>query len=311
MRPSPSRRSLLAYALAIMALAWCAATRAGEITIVLSEDSAVYREVAESIRNTLASPVSVSIADTASFSRLNRGEIRFIVAVGSKAAQAMMASGLDTPVLVTLLPRIAYEHLIQGRQGNGSLRSMSAVYLDHPLDRQLDFAHLVMPNSKRFGVLVGAESGKQLAALQAAASDRRLFIASQRVENEREIIPALQKLVPDCDVLLALPDPTVYNAGTIQPILLSTYRQRLPLIGFSASYVRAGAIASLHSTPAQIGAQAGSMLRQALAKGQLPPPRHPALYTISTNLHVARSLGIALDSEEILMQRMKALEMHN
>jgi hypothetical protein len=50
------------------------------------------------------------------------------------------------------------------------------------------------------------------------------------------------------------------------------------------------------------------MLRAAQARGQLPPPRYPSRYTVATNPHVARSLGIVLESEDVLMQRMKVLE---
>ena len=178
------------------------------------------------------------------------------------------------------------------------------MYLDQPIDRQLDFIRLAMPEARRIGVLLGPESGKQFSVLQAAALERRLKIVAQWVGQDRELASALQKILPDIDIMLALPDPAVFNAGTIQLILLGSYRQRLPLFGFSAAYVRAGAIASLHSTPEQVGAQAADMLLTALAKGHLPPPQYPRQYAIATNPHVARSLGVAIEGEEALLQRM-------
>jgi hypothetical protein len=55
------------------------------------------------------------------------------------------------------------------------------------------------------------------------------------------------------DALLAVPDPLVFNSQTAANILAAAYRRRIPLIGFSPAYTRAGALVSLYSTPDQIG----------------------------------------------------------
>ncbi len=303
-RTSPSR-SPLAYALAIMALAWSALAGASEVAVVISEDTPTYREVADTIRSRLAPSMSVSIVKASALGGLKLKPPNYLVAVGSQAAQTLVASDLETPLLVTLLPKSAVDRLIAENRRGANPRALSAVYLDQPIGRQLDFIRLILPEATRIGVLLGSETGKQYAALQAAALDKRLRLVAQKVEHEAELAPTLLKLLPDIDVLLALPDPAVFNAGTIQFILLASYRQRLPLIGFSASYVRAGAIASLHSTPVHIGEQAADMLAAAPGGSGLPPPQYPRHYIVATNPHVARSLGILIESEETLMQRMR------
>lgn len=308
MPPSDRRLSLLSYALAIMALAWLRPGHAGEVAVVMSEEAAIYREVADTIRSQLADAAAVSVMQPGGIQNINRKELRYLVAIGTQAAQAALASDLEAPLLVTLLPQSAFERLIAEKRRGGAPRPISAVFLDQPIDRQLDLIRLALPNAKRIGVLLGPESAKQLPQLQSEAAERHMRISAQHVDNEKELAVSLQKLLPESDVLLALPDPAVFNAGTIQLILLASYRQQLPLFGFSAAYARAGAIASLHSTPAQIGLLAAEMLRAGLANGQLPPPRHPNRYTVATNPHVARSLGIPLDSEQSLMQRMRALD---
>lgn len=288
-----------------MAAAWPFSAGAGEVAVVISEQAAVYRDVAEAIRSRMAGMATVSVVDAAGLASLRRNELRFLVAVGSQAARSAMADIPEAPLLVTLLPKSAIDRLDAERRRSDGSRPLSAVYLDQPIDRQLDFIRLAMPEARRIGVLLGPESGKQFPVLQAAALERRLRIVAQWVGEDRELASALQKILPDIDVMLALPDPAVFNAGTIQLILLGSYRQRLPLFGFSAAYVRAGAIASLHSTPEQVGAQAADMLLAALARGgHLPPPQYPRQYAIATNPHVARSLGIAIEGDETLLQRM-------
>jgi putative ABC transport system substrate-binding protein len=308
MRLPPVPRLLSTYALAIMALAWTAPAGAGEVAVVMSEDAAVYRAVAETIQSRLEGAAVVDIVNIPALRNPKRKDLRFLVAIGSQAARAAAASSIEAPLLVTLLPRSAFDRLAAERRRAADPRPLSALYLDQPIGRQFDLIRLAMPNARRIGVLLGPESDNLYLPLQKAAQEKQMNLVAQRVSSDSEIAPALQKLLPEIDVLLALPDPSVFNAGTIQLILLATYRQQLPLFGFSAAYVRAGAIASLHATPEQIGNQAADMLRTALARGQLPPPRYSGQYTLATNPHVAHSLGIPLEGEQALMQRLQQLE---
>ncbi len=131
---------------------------------------------------------------------------------------------------------------------------------------------------------------------------------SGRVARAEEIFPALQRITAEADLLLAEPDPLVFNGTTIQNILLTTYRASLPLVGFSPSSVDAGALLALYTTPTQVGIQAAEMAAAVLAGQNLPAPQWPHLFTVATNPHVARSLGLTLDSGSVLGERLHQLE---
>lgn len=295
----------------VIAMMLCVMTRmafAAEIAVVLSDSGGAYEEVADEIRRQLEPAVKVSVHNTAGVDGLSGEKPQYLVAVGAKAALAVANSPLRIPLLVTLVPRTAYERLAVERKRDGQTGSMSAVLLDQPFSRQLDLIRLAMPGAKRIGLLMGPETQPRYQAMQSTALERQLRLNALQVERESEIFPALQKLLHESDLILAMPEPSIFNAGTIQMILLSTYRQRLPLVGFSAAYTRAGAVMSLFSTPQQIGRQAADMLRAAMAGGRLPPPQPPNDYLVSINPHVARSLGITLESEQQLLQRLKSLE---
>lgn len=113
------------------------------------------------------------------------------------------------------------------------------------------------------------------------------------------LFPALQRVLGDAQVLLALPDPAVFNSQTAANILMAAYRRQVPLVGFSPAYVKAGALLAVYSTPTQVGTRGGEVLRQALAGGSLPPPQWPREYSIGINQDVARSLGLALDAPRL------------
>jgi ABC-type uncharacterized transport system substrate-binding protein len=104
-----------------------------------------------------------------------------------------------------------------------------------------------------------------------------------------------------------LPDPLVFNKGTVQSLLLTTYRYQDPVIGFSQAYVKAGALAAVYSSPEQIGRQTGEALVRVLAGRALllPLPEYPKYFSVSVNYQVARSLGLSVGDEALIYQKLK------
>jgi ABC-type uncharacterized transport system substrate-binding protein len=83
---------------------------------------------------------------------------------------------------------------------------------------------------------------------------------------------------------------------------LTTYRNRIPLIGFSAAYVKAGALAAIYSTPENIADQLAELTAQSLsAAGAVKQIISPKYFSVSINSRVARSLGVQLklDSDKL------------
>ncbi|MDX9707711.1 MAG: hypothetical protein RBT86_09045, partial [Azospira sp.] len=131
------------------------------------------------------------------------------------------------------------------------------------------------------------------AALQRAAARLSIELTMETVATEAEVMPALARLLPKVDGLLAVPDSVVYRRDSVRGILLTTYRHQKPLIAFSQSYVSAGATAAVFSTPALSALQVAELVR-ALPPGRvsLPPPSPAAYPAIAINRQVARSLGL-------------------
>lgn len=279
------------------------------IAIVLSDDSVPYQETANSIRMVVEQGAAAGRAAVSVYSPagrkadFSRERPDLIVAVGVRAAQDMVALNLSAPILTTLIPRQAFEKISRQRDS----RQLSAVFLDQPLARQMELVRLALPERARIGVVLGPESQDALKAVQAASKEARFGLAVEKISTAEELLPALQRVLADSDVLLALPDPLVFNKGTVQSLLLTTYRSQDPVIGFSQAYVKAGALAAVYSTPDQAGRQAGEMLLHALGGKVwlLPPPEYPKYFSVSVNYQVARSLGISVGDESVLYQKLK------
>lgn len=280
-------------------------TTSAQVLVVLSDESAGYQEVADELRTGLASVRQGRLRiDVVPLSRLAGVDVsahELTVTVGLAAAQAMIARESTVPApprtLCLLIPRLSFERLVPARASGGD-RRISAVFIDQPLSRQLDLVRMALPGKRRLGVIVGPSSVSLMDELRARTRERALGVKVAEVAESSGVYGALQIVIPESDVLLALPDPVATNSGTVYGTLLASYRAQVPVVGFSEGLVKAGALLSLFSTSRQQGKQGSEIASRILAgDAGLPAPQYPRYFTVRVNNSVARSLGLPMEDE--------------
>ncbi|MBC7944108.1 MAG: hypothetical protein H7X91_02320 [Burkholderiales bacterium] len=307
------RRLLTVLVSLLLAAATLAMAEPRSVLVVLSENEGVYREAAEALiraleKGTPGMQAAVRIVPLSALLReTGQSDPGLIVPVGTRAAQAVAALELPVPVLNTLIPSQVYKKIVRA-QGVRDRRTFSAVFLDQPLARQLRLIQLLLPRHKRIGVVLSGESVESAETLQAAASRFGFQLRWEAIDDQDQLLAALQRVLADSDVLLTLPDPIVLNRETAQAVLLTSYRYQDPVIAYSQAYVSAGALAAVHTTPAQVGRQTGELIRSWLAGKDLPPPQFPQYCDVSVNYHVARSLGLDIPGEPMLLEKLREAE---
>jgi ABC-type uncharacterized transport system substrate-binding protein len=273
------------------------------VVIVSSERTPAYVEAAEA----LVSELERGGLSRYNMLQLDAGELaaawplspKLFVTLGSVAANALALSTTQSPVLCTLLPRSSYERVLQA-SGRKSSAQFSALYLDQPLSRQLELIRLALPTARRVGVLWGPESQTNAVALKTYVQSSGLVLVEATVGRDEQLFPSLKSVLEEADVLLAVADAHLFNSGSIQNILLASFRARVPLVAFSPAYVRAGALFALHVTPMQIGLQAAAIARGVLQEKTLSAtPLYSRDFSVTVNEHVARSLGLTLDADSL------------
>lgn len=290
------------------------------VQVLLSETGGAYSELLETLQQRLdtQAPGRVELRsllvpdDAEARAALFAQDPALIVTIGIRAAALALQEADAHPVLSLLVPYDSYTALLQG--GSAATRAgteqRSAIYLDQPLQRQLNLLQLVLPKARRIAVLAGPHSAQRAGDLGVLCLQRGLKLATETVGAADNPVPALSQLLERAEVLVALPDPAIFNRNSLQAILLTTYRGGVPVLGFSQAYVRAGALAAVHSTAGQIGTQAGEWIATLAASGnwQLGAPRYPSYYSVAVNAQVAQTLGINVPDEGTLLERLHALE---
>lgn len=234
-------------------------------------------------------------AEGTQFSEKGRADL--VIAVGTKAVES--AIGTKVPLLSIMVPKNSFETLIERYPSRHPLTNISAIYLDQPWSRQLNFIQAILPKHSIVGVLYSPHTPIMLPRLP-----RGMSLNAKSVRSPENLFAALENILESSDVLLAIPDSEIYSSNNVRNILLTSYRHKVPLIGISQSYVNAGAIGAIFSTPEQLARQAWEMLAYFQKHRELPEPQYPESFSIAVNQQVARSLGIELDSPEVIRERV-------
>lgn len=287
---------------------------AGAIWVALTAAEGAYAEAAAALRDEWAAaarPSELLIAPAGELAAPASPAPRLIVTLGAGALRQMLehqqsdAALGRVPLLASLLPRASYESIVGARAQAG----ISAVLLDQPVERHLELLRLALPERRKVGLLLGPETLALRPALLGAAAARGMQLKAIALSPAvQDLYPALREVLDGAEALLILPDSRLLQAGALQNILITAYRQRVPVATYSAAQVKAGATLALYTSPAQAARQTAAAMQAFLAGRGLPPVRLAETFSVAVNPQVGRSLGLALENAETLAAALRRQE---
>jgi hypothetical protein len=287
-----------------------AADTVKQVSIIKSSEAVVYDHVIEALEQQLQRSCSPreqaclkveSHSSTAAETPPPDLPEDLVITLGLKARR-YADQYLDTSKLINAM--------IPTRNGQLSQSAINrlkhpTLLLDQPPIRSLLLIKYLIPTAERIGLLISRENTKRTASLVRAAEKLDLQLVIRIVDNEENLGVQLAAMLDEIDVLLALPDNKIHNRRNVSSILLTTYRNRIPLIGFSAAYVKAGALAAVYSTAENIGDQLADLIVQVFtSQGPEKQVIYPKYFSVSINSRVARSMGIQLQLDSEKLERL-------
>jgi len=299
--PAWRRRTLgaLLFAYALLATGIAAA----QVVVIADPSSPSHNEAVSSLAAALAPELAIQVLSVAEADARALAAARLVVTVGSSAARMSAAQPIAAPVLHVLLPRSTLEAL--ERQPGAP---WSALLLDQPAERQVALIRLALPRQTRVAIVTGPDTHSRAIELGAAAAHRGLETQVAAADEIGALYAALRAALAQPAVLVIPPDSQLFTSQTVHQVLLTAFRLRSPVLGYSAAYVRAGAVLGLYTTPTQAGREAASVVRRVLAGAPMPAPGPHQLFEVGINPTVARSFGVTLPDAQWLADTLQAQE---
>jgi len=257
--------------------------RAGLITLLLlscvsSADVVLLSGVRSAVLDELVSVLSehVDVPVRRALPEERPGPSDVVILAGDEAISAW--NGQQRSIAIW-----SRREVIEARLGHIS----SALYTEPPLGRQLALAQTLFPDA-RVSVLFSENAPLWLRNEIYALPEQD--VSRVQMSSEYGLNYALRDALADSDVLLGVSDSVVYSPATIKNILISAYRQNIPLVGPHQAYIRAGAIATTYSSLADTALRLAEMI----SAEELPEPGVNPYFSVLFNEQVARSLNISL-----------------
>ncbi|OOZ50837.1 ABC transporter substrate-binding protein [Solemya velum gill symbiont] len=227
-----------------------------------------------------------------------------VISLGTKSGEQLAKSRREGPRFFTLIPAAGFKRLESCCLDSKS-STVGGLFVDQPLQRQFALTRQLLPEKNRIGVLLGKENRSKKAGLEKEARKQGFTITVKIVDSSSAVGPALKSLVGEIDVLLAVPDHLVYNSKTIVNLLLSSYRHKIPVIGYSKALVNAGATAAIYTEVEQLADVAAGNVLNYYRTHKLGSSHYAEKFTVKVNRDVARSLGLRPASDKKLKQSIE------
>jgi putative ABC transport system substrate-binding protein len=264
------------------------------VVVIASVGSEAHRSAIEGIQAALASsPAEVRILDVNQASSVARGGLPVapasgvIIAVGSEAILVVEAERPKVPAVYTMILRRRPEWDVQGRP------APVTVPLDVSLTSLLARLKDLFPGKTRLGIILNAGSGETSGAqLQARAQQLGFTVRIAECAGAAQLLAALVSLRNHADFVWCLPDGSLYNSATVKPLILASLQNRLPLIGFSESFAKAGAAIGIYPDFREVGVQAGEAARQLIEGQMVRSSEGPRRLKVAVNQNVLRLFGL-------------------
>lgn len=229
-----------------------------------------------------------------------------IIALGSQTSKTLLEANINKPILSLLIPKY-FSDALEKTQANTS--HWSRLLIDHPIKRHFYLISEILGDNYKTGLLLGPITQASEQLFMQAAADSKHSLITKHIEQTDQLSSAIKSLGKEADILLALPDPGIYNKSTTRGILLSSYRYKLPIIGFSKAYVKAGAIAAIYSKPEQISTQAINISNRFFKEKKFDKNiYYPTDFSVSLNHKVAHSMSIKLPETSSITEQIKRSE---
>ena len=279
------------------------------VAVVLSREAAPYRQALRGFEEVLKGSgrtcklqeftLEGSVLDEKALAaRIRARRPDVILTIGSGATVAIADQIHDIPIVFSLvLPSSGPDSLEEMRGAHPNLTGAS---MEIPLGFQFRKVKEVLPHVRRVGVLYNPTlTGPLVADAARSAAEMDLELVPIAIESEKEILEVGEGLPEQVDVLWSVADSTVFSPQGLKQILLATLRGRIPFVGLSPSFVKAGALLAFSVDYEDVGRQSAEQALRILG-GAAPasvPISIPRSVSLSLNMNTARQIQVTIQDE--------------
>ncbi len=252
-----------------------------------------YNETVAGFKKKLAANRNLQFTELSlsQVSRLNQTQLTgldpdLIFALGHEAAKWASHDISGIPVIATL-------DFNDGSLANS--QNVTGVRMHHSLQTQLLWLKKIFKRVNKIGVIYHpGDMGYSPEKAEQISRQLHIGLESIPIGSPRELPEALEKVRQEAQVLLAIPDKTVYTENSMNEIYMFSFASKLPLIGLADNWTRSGAVYSLSWDFVDLGRQCAELASRMLNGTPVRAirPEYPRRVAYTINSKIAKRMQI-------------------
>lgn len=233
-------------------LLWLVSTgyvQAQTIHFLLSSDAPVVAQALSDIQSQLIAtenPVDNQVSHIDQFSVTEVDPNDLLVAIGNKAAKKLASFKLPNQTIISFTDKPTNVYLSsEFRRDN-----LRIVSLNQPTQRLIEFTDPIVGTGYKKNLLI-AVSEQNTALITELENIAPLNYGQLKVVIVPKATLAAKVLEPhlfDAAALIAIQDPVIWTGKNAKWLLQQAFNYQVPVIGYSQSFLKAGALASVYSS---------------------------------------------------------------
>ncbi len=286
-----------------------------KIAVIKSLNISPYNVALEGFENTLSKKGLEDIelkvfdlegngkpADKAKISSdIKNDDFSLILTLGSGATVFAKDEFSHIPIVFSMVLNPVASGFVQSMKGNpGS--NITGASMDIPIETQFKLLQENVKPLRRIVVFYSPrETEDVVTRAEKVANQLGIKFKSIPIANQKDIMQSLKGLVSKEDVLWGLADSIVYSPQTAQFIILETLRNKIPFMGVSSAFVKAGALIAPSCSYSDIGRQSAEIALRIIngENASVIPISVPDKIELSVNANTAKRIDIALPKDTL------------
>ena len=274
---------------ATLALTAAGGARTPAVAVVTTAGVEAYAQTLEGIRDQLPDVQIWDARDEAHLrENLNKQVVTLAVAVGSDASAVLRRLA---PAQVVLVNSVALEWEVE--HGGTPELYKATVTIDLPPGVLINELKRLFPGKRRIGMIRGPmQTAASVRAFEQAARQSGFTVEVLTCGDPRDLLERFLQFKSRADLVWCPPNPNLYTTATLKPLLVASLTNRLPIIGFSEQFVRAGALFGGSADFVEVGRQTAELALRIARNEPVPAHQDARKFRFAYNERVARLLGV-------------------
>ena len=286
------------FLLLLLFLTSSGTVQAKTIHFILSSESRVVGQAVYDIQSQLIKPDTATHYKTTLTHQFSKADIAsedLLVAIGNKAAKDLINLRLPNPTVIGFTDKQTNAYIDANRPHD----NMSVISLNQPAQRLLTYSDPLAGTGYKKALLVAVSEQNQalLSELESIAPLTHGQLKIVIVPKGTLAAKVLEPDLFDAAALIAIQDNEIWTGKNDKWLLQQAFNYKVPVVGYSESFLKAGALASVYSSLDDVAISTAQSINAWL--NQTAPNSFAIIYpdaTIKINPSIARVYRSAAES---------------